>query len=451
MTIKSSSKSGRIAIPGKRKKPKKEAQPEPQPQPQEQSPSSTSEIYMVSKLASVFSGIKRYRGAYGGRNSLKSTQFATMLLVIASQKPIRVLCCREFQNSLSESVMAQLIGVCERYPALGAIFEWGKDYFRSRNGLEFIFRGLRHNYQAIKSLADIDICWIEEAEDVSQDSLDALLPTIRKPGSEIWATWNPKVDGSPIDKLYRKSELPNMAVVEMNWRDNPWMTQDMHDLRLHDMALDPERYAHIWEGAYLTRSDAQVFKNWDIREFTMPPGTLPRFGIDWGFANDPTVAVRCYTIGREVYIDHEVVGLHTPIDQLPDLLDQVPGIREFYARADSSRPETIDYVKRRGFPKLMPAVKGAGSIEEGIEFLKGHRIIVHPRCKTVIQELTTYSYEVDRQTGQVLPKFADKYNHTIDAIRYAFEADRKSPQKNVSIMQKRINAVAQTQYDRFGR
>jgi len=321
--------------PGKSHGNRKVAKKEPVPQLPPVDPGMpTDEIQVIEKLANIFDGIYRYRGAYGGRNSCKSFHFALMALSRASQARLRVLCVREFQNSLKESVMAQLITVCQTYKVLGSMFEWGTDYFRGKNGSEFLFRGLHTNHDAIKSLTDIDICWIEEAEDVSQSSLDVLLPTIRKPGSEIWSTWNPKIDGSPVDKMFRKHPLPNMIIAEVSWRDNPWFTSDQNDLRLHDMSLDPERYAHIWEGAYLTRSDAQVFRNWEIDVFTMPPGTLPRYGIDWGFANDPTAAVKCWVQGMNVYVDHEAVGYNVPMEELPDLLDRVPGIRDYPSRAD---------------------------------------------------------------------------------------------------------------------
>ena len=163
---------------GNRKPRAKKPIPEPEIQIDPTKP--TNEIRVIDKLAAIFDGVYRYRAAYGGRNSCKSTMFALMLLIRASENRLRIVCCREFQNSLKESVMAQLITVCELYPVLGSMFEWGQDYFRGKNGSEFLFRGLHANSTAIKSLADIDIVWIEEAEDVSQASLDVLLPTTRR-------------------------------------------------------------------------------------------------------------------------------------------------------------------------------------------------------------------------------------------------------------------------------
>jgi phage terminase large subunit len=114
------------------------------------------------------------------------------------------------------------------------------------------------------------------------------------------------------------------------------------------------------------------------------------------------------------------------IDQLPDLFDRVPDSRKWFITADSARPETISYMRNHGYPKINHAIKGAKSVEEGVEFLKSFDIVVHPRCRHVIDELTLYSYETDKLTGQILPKLADKDNHMIDALRYACEGARKA-------------------------
>jgi phage terminase large subunit len=136
--------------------------------------------------------------------------------------------------------------------------------------------------------------------------------------------------------------------------------------------------------------------------------------------------LRCYIDGRNLYIDHEAWQIGCEIDRLPDLFMTVPGAESWPMVADSSRPETISYLRNHGFPRILPAVKGARSVEEGVEFLKSFDIIVHPRCQHVIDELTLYSFEIDPLTGMVLPKLADKNNHCIDALRYACEGVRRA-------------------------
>jgi len=168
-----------------------------------------------------------------------------------------------------------------------------------------------------------------------------------------------------------------------------------------------------------------VFRNWTVEEFERPEGTVHRLGADWGFSVDPSVLVRCSVDGRRLYVDYEAYMIGCEIDMLPDLFDRVPESRKWFITADSARPETISYMRNHGFPKINSATKGAGSVEDGIEFLKSYDIVVHPRCKHLIDELTLYSYKTDPLTGEVLPILADKNNHVIDSLRYACEAIRR--------------------------
>jgi phage terminase large subunit len=150
-----------------------------------------------------------------------------------------------------------------------------------------------------------------------------------------------------------------------------------------------------------------------------------RLGADWGFANDPTVLVRCHIIGRTLFVDFEAYRIGCEIVDTPDLFLSVPEAERWPMVADSSRPETISHVRRNGFPKLSAAVKGPRSVDEGVEWLKSYNIVVHPRCQHVIDELTHYSYKIDPLTQKVLPVLADKHNHCIDALRYACESARR--------------------------
>lgn len=169
-----------------------------------------------------------------------------------------------------------------------------------------------------------------------------------------------------------------------------------------------------------------MFKNWKVEDFTAPAGALHRLGCDWGYATDPTVLIRSYIDGRTLYVDHEAHMVGCEIDMLPDLFDRVPESRKFFITADSARPETISYMQKHGFPRINGAAKGAGSVEDGLEFLKSFDIIAHPRCVHLIEELKSYSYKVDPLTEKVLPILEDKNNHAIDALRYACEGARKA-------------------------
>jgi phage terminase large subunit len=154
-----------------------------------------------------------------------------------------------------------------------------------------------------------------------------------------------------------------------------------------------------------------------------------RQGADWGFSIDPTVLVQCYIKGRKLYVPHEAYRIGCEIVDIPDLFLSLPEAEKWPLTADSARPETISHVRKHGFPKIAAAVKGARSLEEGLEFLKSFDIVVHPRCTHTIQELTNYSYKVDELTGLVLPVLADKDNHVIDALRYACEGVRRTQKR----------------------
>lgn len=374
----------------------------------------------------------RYKGAYGGRGSGKSHFFAELLVERCILNPgTRWACIREVQKSLEQSVKRLLEDKIESL-GVGHLFGIKQFEIETPGGGIIIFQGMQnHTADSIKSLEGFDGAWVEEAQSLSQRSLDLLRPTIRKEDSELWFSWNPNDASDPVDKFLRGESLPpGSVVVEANFNDNPWFPEVLRAEMEYDRSRDKDKYAHVWLGEYRSMSSAVVFRNWTVQEFDSAPGATYRLGADWGFAVDPSVLVRCYIEGRRLYVDYEAYMVGCEIDQLPDLFDRVPESRKFFITADTARPETISYMQRHGYPKINAAVKGKNSIEDGIEFLKSYDIVVHPRCKHVIDELSRYSYKVDPLTEQVLPILEDKNNHTIDALRYACEGARKAPQQH---------------------
>ncbi len=373
----------------------------------------------------------RYKGVHGGRGSGKSHFFAEAMIEQCLMEKTFAVCIREVQKSIKQSVKKLLE---DKIIAMGVghMFEVQEAQIKCPHGGLIIFQGMQnHTADSIKSLEGYDIAWVEEAQSFSQYSLDLLRPTIRKPGSEIWFSWNPKSDADPIDVLLRGPTPPkDSIVVEANFDDNPWFPDVLREEMEYDRKRDPDKYQWVWRGKYQKNSEARVFKNWTIEEFEAPKGATFRLGADWGFAVDPSVLIRCYLDGRRLYIDHEAYMVGCEIDMLPDLFDGVPDSRKWFITADSSRPETISYMKKHGYPRINAAIKGSGSIEDGIEFLKSYDIIVHPRCVHTIDELTMYSYKVDKLTDKVLPILEDKKNHVIDAVRYACEGVRKAVASN---------------------
>lgn len=372
----------------------------------------------------------RYKGAWGGRGSGKSHFFGEALIERAAFEPISAVCIREIQKSLDQSVKRLLEAKIQEM-GLGPCFRVLEKHIETRAGGRIIFQGMQnHTAETIKSLEGYDIAWVEEAQSLSQRSLDLLRPTIRKDGSELWFSWNPNLATDPVDALLRGSPPPGSIVVRANYRDNPWFPSVLRDEMLYDKRRDPEKYAHVWLGEYQRNSEARVFRNWTVDEFEAPADAVFRYGADWGFAVDPTVLVRCFIVGRTLYVDAEAYQVGCEIDRTPVLFDRVPGSRDYVIRADSARPETISYMQRHGF-NVVAALKGPGSVEDGIEFLKSYDIVVHPRCRHAIDELTLYSYKTDKLTGEVLPALEDRNNHVIDALRYAVESARRSSEPSI--------------------
>jgi len=370
----------------------------------------------------------RHKIAYGGRGSGKSWAFAIMLLLRCIFRPVRVLCARELQVSIRESVHALLVDQILRL-GLTAHFDIYEREIRGKNGSLIMFkglRGMRNDASAIRSLEGVDICWIEEAQYISADSLETLLPTIRKKSAEIWYTMNPNLASDPV---YRMIETPpdNAVVQKVNWSDNPWFGETgMPAEREYKQRVDPDGYRHVWEGYCREYSDAQVLKGKYVVEPFEPREDwgAPLQGADWGFSQDPTVLVRVYVYERRLYVYAEAYEVGCEIDQTPALFDQVGDSRyrasDLVTRADPARPETISYMRRNGYPNLTAAPSWKNSVQDGVAHLRAYEsIVIHPMCKHAVEEASLWSFKTDPRTGDVLPELKKGNDHTWDAIRYA--------------------------------
>ena len=364
----------------------------------------------------------RFKGAWGGRGSGKSHFFAGQVIIdLLNGK--NVLCVREIQNSIADSVKRLLEEKIAEF-GLGDLFKiTDKEIVCTRAGSVAIFRGMQsHNAASVKSLEGFDVAWWEEAQTASARSLDLLIPTIRTPGSELRFSWNPDNESDPIDKLLRAEPPEGAIVVTANWSDNPWFPEELRADMERDKRRDPDKHAHVWEGQYRGLSEARIFRNWEIGDLEVPDNAVWFYGVDWGFANDPLAAVRlCLPEPGLLYISDEVVEIGVATERAPVVLGRLPGIEKWPSAADSARPEMIDYCRRHGLPRMRPAVKGKGSIEDGISFLQGCDIVISPRCPNMIEEARRYAYKTDPKTGEILPAVEDAYNDCWDAARYATE------------------------------
>lgn len=247
-------------------------------------------------LAPLFSPY-RYKVVYGGRGGLKSWGFADALLIQSVSKPLRIMCAREVQNSIRDSVKRLLD---DRIAALGlqAHFTSTDTEIRGTNGSLFIFTGLRISPERIKSFEGIDICWIEEAETVSERSLRMLIPTIRKKGSEIWISFNPeRINGPVYQKFVVNVPPPDSWVLKTNWRDNPWFPDVLRKEMEHDRVHDPDLYDHVWEGnpvlmargSYYGQLLLRAQKDGRIRNVPVEPRLLVHTAWDLGMSDSTCI------------------------------------------------------------------------------------------------------------------------------------------------------------------
>jgi phage terminase large subunit len=418
---------------------------------------------------------KRLKVVYGGRGSAKTRTVVSILTAKASARRERVLCLREIQNSIEESSLAELSEEVERRDLSGS-FVVGRKHVRvPATRSSFSFRGLFRNVNGIKGFARSTTAWVDEAESVSRESWQILMPTVREPGSEIIVTFNPNKESDPTwtdligpyeaqldaDGCYEDDEV---LIIRANYTDNPWFTEELELERAKMERTDKDRYNWIWLGRFNKRSDEVIFAGkYRVEAFETPLGVRFFFGADWGFAADPTTLNRSFVRGNTLFIDFEAHGVHTESTDIwklfagregakPAQLKEwepadtlkypgVPGSRKWKIKADSARPETISQVARQGF-NIDAAKKWGGSVEDGIEVLRGFdEIVIHPRCVHTIAEFGLYSYKVDKQTGDILPIIVDKHNHHIDGIRYSLDGYIRGRGQGIIISAEALQAM----------
>lgn len=363
----------------------------------------------------------RYHVFSGSRGSGKSWSVARFLVAAALAKKVKILCAREFQNSISDSVHSLISNVITE-SGLDSYFDIQNNYITSKNGSEFIFKGLAMNIASIKSIEAIDIVWLEEADRISQNSLDVLIPTVRKPGSFFIITYNPTHEDDPIHKMFYKDKPENALVKHVTFQDNPYFPDVLREEMEHMRATDYDRYEHVWLGKCRTISDAQVFKGkFVVSDFSSEGIEAFYHGMDFGFANDPSTVIKMFIKDLDLYVAGESYGHHIELTDLPPFINKTIAGRGYKILADCARPETISYLANLGY-NIRGAKKWQGSVEDGVEFMKSFRqIIIHPACVHTIEEFKRYSYKVDKRTNEVLPIIAEGYDHCIDAIRYGLD------------------------------
>lgn len=390
------------------------------------------DLEFPEKLGFLFEP-SRYKVLYGGRGSGKSWGVARALLTIGIHKPIRVLCARELQNSITDSVHALL---ADQIKTIGIepFYEIQNTVIYGKNGTEFLFAGLKHNITKIKSFEGVDLCWVEEAQTVSKSSWDTLIPTIRKENSEIWITFNPELDSDETYKRFVVHPPSNAVVQKVNWSDNPWFPQVLKDEKDDLKERDLDAYLNVWEGNTRQVLDGAVYAN-ELRkaqeenrikdvhiDLTIPVSTF----WDLGWSDLNSIWFVQTVPGGEVRVVDFYQNCQKTIDHYVQVL-QTKGYtyRDHWLPHDAEHKNMTgksvkDIMQNMGLPiRITPKL----SIADGINaarMLMNRCYFDQIRCAEGLQALRHYRYEVDPDT-KLFSKtpLHDQNSHAADAWRYA--------------------------------
>lgn len=394
-------------------------------------------IEFPDKLEFLFSPA-RYKVAHGGRGSGKSWGYARALLVMGAEQKLRILCVREVQKSIKDSVH-KLLGDQIEAMGLGSFYEVLETVIRGRNGTEFTFSGLSsQTADSIKSFEGCDVVWAEEAQSISKRSWDILTPTIRKPDSEIWITFNPNLDTDETFVRFVVSPPPGAVVVQMNYHDNPWFPKVLEQERLHCQISNAEDYANIWEGKCRTAIAGAIYAHEIAASLTegrvcntpYDPTLKVHTVWDLGWNDSMTIAL-VQRVRSEIRVIEYIEDSHKTLDHYAALLngkalnwgyDFLPhdGRTKDFKTGKSAE----EILKRFGRKvKITPSM----SVEDGI---KAARLMFHQvyfdktKNQRLIECLKRYRRSINQQTNEPGSPLHDEFSHGADVFRYlAINAD----------------------------
>lgn len=369
----------------------------------------------------------REAAIYGGRFSLKSHTVARYLLIQARMQKTRVACFREFQNSIADSSHQLLSDLIHEYE-LHDFAITDKSIVNTLNGSDFLFKGLHRNEQSVKSIEGIDIAWVEEAQTVSTESIDVLTPTVRKEGSRIIYTYNRLLEDDPVHKRLVLEGRPNTLVLNVNYdvAERHGLMPDVIRKEIEDdREKRPALYAHKWMGKP-SSNDRKIYKDWQIIEEIPHEASLERYGLDFGYTNDPSSLVAIYKYNGGFIFDEVLYQKGMLNNAIADIIKVQP---QAMVMADGAEPKSIDEIRLYGV-NIYPAKKGAGSVYQGIQFVQQQRISVTQRSKNIISEYQKYLFKLDRE-GKITNDPEHTYSHSMDAIRYGLSDYREAEEVNL--------------------
>ena len=378
---------------------------------------------------------KRYKVMHGGRGGGKSWAAAAVLLVLAGQVPLRILCAREVQKSMRDSVHRLLKDTISRL-GLDGFYEVLDTEIRGANGSLFLFTGLQsHTVDSIKSYEGVDIVWVEEAHGVSKKSWDVLIPTIRKPGSEIWLTLNPDMETDETYQRFIATPSPDTWVVQVNWRDNPWFPQVLEDERRKaQRTMLTDDYEHIWEGkarrvaagAIYRHEVEQLYMDERAREVPYDP-TLPVHTV-WDLGWNDAMSIALVQRGpQDVRIIDYIEDSHRTLDWYAAKLDKMPyrwGTdylpHDGKTRNFQTGKSTEQLLRELGRQSVVSQQRGQ-DVEEGIKQLRmlfPRLYIDRTRCARLLECLKRYQRRIHSVTNEPMEPLHDEFSHGADCARY---------------------------------
>lgn len=409
---------------------------------------------------------KRYKVYYGGRGGAKSHNIGRALLIEGMQKPLRILCARELQNSIGDSVHKLLSDLINQYD-LHHFYEVQKAVIKGANGTEFIFKGLKYNANEIKSTEGIDRAWIEEAEKVSDASWEMLIPTVRKPDSEIWVSFNTKNITDPTYQRFVVNKTDDMHVRKVSWRDNPFFPEVLDMERRRLQVQDPIAYDHIWEGEPDLRRSGTIYAGLidqsrsagRVIEVPHKPNVPVITAWDLGKRHGTCIWF-AQTVGRElrVFDYHEAYGGDADIDKLAQVILAKDYLYEMHYLPHDGRHERLgmkgsisEQLRKAGIRnKILPSLSVQAGIEKGKALLK-EAYIDQTRCKNGLHAMQHYHYEYDeaRQCFKNDP-YDDWSADASDAWRYlAIAMDQRPNLTNtISSTRKVLTSTSNIQRNR---
>lgn len=388
-------------------------------------------IELPNKLLPLFQP-NRYKVIHGGRGSAKSWSVARALVAIGTSKPIRVLCARETQKSIQESVHRLLKDQIQALN-LGPYYDIQENKIIGTNGTEFTFAGIRQQGVAnLKSYEGTDICWVEEAQVVTKKSWDILIPTIRKPGSEIWITFNPELDTDETFSRFVIRPPEDSIVIEMNWQDNPWFPPELEKERIQWLDRDPVGYLTTWEGKCRPAVEGAIYaseieavqREGRLRSVPYDPQLKVHTVWDLGW-NDAMSIICVQKVASEVRVIDYIEDSHRTIDsyimQLQERkwnwgIDFIP--HDGAHRDFKSGKSTEELIRTLGRDVQVLA---RGNPEEGIRLAR----MIFPRvyfdsdkCTELINHLKRYRRQINQVTQEAGSPLHDEHSHAADAFRY---------------------------------